>query len=283
MITIDETICTKCNSCFFACGDGIIAKGPSIIPEADTFCTSCGNCYAICPENAIRVKGFENNIPDCMKIKSVPDSKSLMALLQGRRSVRHFKLKSVTKKHLEEILDAASVAPSSCNRRPVKVYIYTNVEIISQMRNKTAAYFQSLLKFLKIPGFSGISKMIGYREEQLAYYKHDFHYRTNNKEKEDPIFYSAGTVIIFTVPKFDRESIGDAWLAALNAILYAGTIGVGSCFNGYIVAAANANRSLKKIMQIPDKERVICGLVLGYPAIDYARIAPRKRMEHIFI
>jgi nitroreductase len=76
--------------------------------------------------------------------------------------------------------------------------------------------------------------------------------------------------------------VGDAWLAAENAVLYAETLGIGSCFNGLVATASNNSAHVKTALGIPKQEKVVCALTLGYPKLHFAREAPRKRMETVW-
>ena len=282
MIQIDMTKCTECNRCFLACPDGNIAKGPVIRPEAPEHCISCGSCYAVCPENAITVVGFEDAEIFSLSRETSPDSASLMALLRGRRSCRSYKPVPVSKEQIEQILDAASVAPSSCNWRFVKAYVYTDEAVISRIREKTTTYYRWLLRLFSLPGFPILARLINLPSGRLEYFKQDFRYRTTTTDRKDPFLYGAKTLVAFTVPKEAFAENGDAWIAAENAVIYAETIGVATCYNGYVSAVANMGSSVRTAMGIPKGESVVCVLKMGYPVLDFERTAPRERMETVW-
>ncbi len=63
------------------------------------------------------------------------------AILQ-RRSVRKFSKKQIEKEHLELLAEAGFSAPSACNKKPYKITIITNPELVSRL--------DSLSRFQKI-------------------------------------------------------------------------------------------------------------------------------------
>jgi nitroreductase/NAD-dependent dihydropyrimidine dehydrogenase PreA subunit len=277
MINIDEGKCTKCNLCVKVCTKGVIKPGPEIDPARNRFCINCGHCYAVCPSQAISVAEFKDvRTAELQDLTVQPDAE--MALLKRRRSVRHYKPEPVSREHLEQIIEAASNAPSAKNTRNVKAYVYTDKALIERIARQTPAHYKKLLKIFKLPGFPLIWRQMGYPAEKLEAYRKDFVRLTTAKPDEDPILHHTPTLIVFAAPQKDAMTIADGWIAAQNAVIFAETLSVGSCYNGYLTIAANKDKNLKALMQIPPQEHVISALTLGYPAVNFRRAAPRKTM-----
>jgi len=282
MISIDEAKCKHCNLCHVACPDGIIAKGPQIRVEAHQFCIQCGHCFAVCPQNAITLLDFEGIETPPIPQRVPIDSELMMALLATRRSARAYEPQTVSREHLEAILRAASWAPSSMNARPVRAYVYTDQAMIARIRDETARFYSRLLRLLSLPGFPILWRVLGRDPRQLGQLAYGLTYITTSDDKPDPILYDARTLISFTVPKRDKEAAGDAWLAAQNAVLYAETIPVVTCYNGFAIAAANNSRRLRAAMGVPKSEQVVVVLTLGYPKLRFLRQPPRRTMDSVW-
>jgi len=53
MITIDETLCIKCNLCANICMQSVLHLIPSGIKVEDIECVDCTECFEICPTEAL--------------------------------------------------------------------------------------------------------------------------------------------------------------------------------------------------------------------------------------
>jgi nitroreductase len=244
-------------------------------------CISCGHCYAVCPQHAIQVSGFEDISTTALSQQAKVDSTAMVQLLRLRRSERLYKARALSREHIEALLEAASVAPSSENTRSVKAYVYTDENILTHIAEATANYYRQLVKLFKVPGLSFFWRLSGHSVAQLEHFKKTFAYIKQRQDNPDRILHKAKTLLVFTVPRGEIGTVGDAWLAAENAVVYAETLGIGSCFNGLIASAAK-HRNVKEVLGIPKHEKVVCALTFGYPKLHYVREAPRKPMETVW-
>ncbi len=282
MINIDSQKCIKCNLCHTVCPSGVIGDGPEVSAEKNmTWCIQCGHCYAVCPAGAITVVGFKKFSPVALKGEPVVGSAAMMELLKGRRSVRRYKEEPVSREHLEKILEAASAAPSATNSRIVRAYVYTDGELIGRISRRVPEFYKKLLKLFRLPGFPWIWKMLGYPPGQLAAYTADF--RQIAEDREYRILHHTRTLMVFTTPTKDEMAVADGWIAAQNAVIYAETIPVATCYNGYLSVAANKDKKLKALLGVPAREYVVSALTLGYPDITFKRDAPRNTMRMFWI
>ena len=283
MIVIDEKLCQNCHHCVAACPNHIIFKGPRFHRMAAPFCIKCGHCASACPEKAITVMGYQGaqtlELPESVPVE--PDQ--MMLMLKGRRSVRAYKGRPVAKKHLKAIIEAAAVAPSASNQHTVKAYVYTDAEVIDRIRKQTIAYYAKLLRMLTLPGANIAATRLGpMSPATYDYYKQAFKMLTDPRDKRDKLFRHTRTLLAFTAPAGDEMAAADAYFASHNAVLYAQTIPVGSCYNGFLVAAAGKNARVKAAMKIPKNEKVVTTMTLGYSKLRYHRTAPRKDMETLW-
>ncbi len=279
MISIDFDKCDNCNLCFQACMAESIGKGPEVKKEAEVLCIECGHCYSVCPRDAITVLGYEDVETRPLPEESPVSGEAMMALLRGRRSARGFrKGVEVPEEDLRAIIEAASIAPSAHNSRPLKVYVYRDPETIEKMRRRTLDYYRRLAKIFKSRAFAVMWKLSGQDPEEHEILSYAFDQVTTDHDGKDILFYDAPCLLVITAPRLNSMAQGDAWLASENALLYAESIGVATCFSGFLIMAVNWDLRLRLIMRIPAKERVVGALMVGYAKREWKREAPRKTL-----
>ncbi len=279
MIEIDETKCTACNLCASACIGGPIYEGPEVRDDGRTLCVECGHCYAICPEGAITLTGFEGFQPHELPQTPPVDGPAMMTLLRGRRSGRMYKAEPVSREHVKEIIEAASLAPSAHNSHLTKAYVCYDEDAISRIRDRAIRYYRRLVRFFELPGFPFIWRLMSLDPEELEVLKYAFKGLWESDKNDDILLYGTKTLLSFTAPRRNAMALGDAWIAAQNAVDYAEAIEVSTCYNGFLIHAANHDKGLRKAMGIRSGEKVVAVLNLGYPRRRYRRAAPRRTME----
>ncbi|MBW1852608.1 MAG: nitroreductase family protein, partial [Deltaproteobacteria bacterium] len=192
MIAIDQEKCIQCNECIEHCPAGIISEGPEINEAIHKFCVSCGHCAVVCPSGAICVEGFEDlemlSYPE--RIPVIPEE--METLLRRRRSIRHYKVNPVSRKHLEEIVVAASLVPTAHNWRAFKAYVCTDGKVIANIHKRLVTHYTQSMEILKKP-VEGMSDMM--REELLFAIDRLI---ANPPEGKDCLFWNAPALIVFT-------------------------------------------------------------------------------------
>ena len=159
--------------------------------------------------------------------QSVVSYEELKALTYQRKSVRTFLQKPVPRKLVDQALEIASRAPSSCNRQPVHYRIYDNGPVFREM--------------VKLPlgaaAFADNIPMICALTGDLSAY-----------------FYER-----------DRHSIYiDGSLSAMLFMLALETVGLASCPLNWAEIDA-LDRRFEKLAGLPPHERAIMFIAIGYP------------------
>ena len=67
----------------------------------------------------------------------------------------------------------------------------------------------------------------------------------------------------------------DAYIWSTYTSLYANSIGLGTCFNGFIVKAMERSKSMRKDYKIPSHHQVYASLLIGHPKVKYINEAGR--------
>jgi ferredoxin len=231
--------CIKCMLCVRDCpSDAIDIETGSI---ADT-CIHCGHCVAICPEATIS--------PDHDEIRKLQKSKlgpeEFVKISSGLRTCRSFKDREVEDHTLNLLIENMKHYPSASNARPVELTILKSREIIQKINDELNAYKKQFMA-RQVPGSSQVC-------------------------------HHAPAVMIFHAPvtKFGMAA-ADAYIWATYTSIYASTLGLGSCFNGFITSAMSRRKSMRKAFQIPDGHQVYAALLIGYPKVRYHNETGRKK------
>ena len=278
MVTIDEVKCTGCGLCIGVCPVRLIAPGPTLDPHRASHCLECGHCFAICPEGAITVLGFEG-----LETEPLPDEPpvspwALRSLLRRRRSGRAYSDRPVARQHLEGLIEAASLAPSAHNGRPLRAHVCADSAAVDRVRQETQAYYRQLLRKLRSPYGRLLWCLRGQPPDKFDVMVAMLEVIANAEGASDPLLYHAPVVLAFSAPKADPMTVADGWLAAQNATLYAETVPLATCYNGFIVMAARDWAPLRTALGLEPGHQVIATIMLGYPARTYRRSAPRRTM-----
>lgn len=73
---------------------------------------------------------------------------NLMTLLKERYSVRAYKKDKVEKDKIDRILEAGRVAPTACNKQPVKILVLESEDALSKLKNCCSRDFAPPLAFI---------------------------------------------------------------------------------------------------------------------------------------
>jgi len=95
------------------------------------------------------------------------------------------------------------------------------------------------------------------------------------EEGKDPLFYKAPVVMVVHAESWDTCSAFNCAVAIYNCSLMAHTMGVGCCFNGYLMSAANNDRKIKQWLGIPRDHRCFGAMTLGYQEVEFQRLVER--------
>ena len=158
--------------------------------------------------------------------------------INGRRSVRSYQDKPVSKEDIAKILKAGVMAPSSRNRKPWKFIVITNKEKIREISAKV----KSALRLL--------GGKFGERAES----------------EEDVIFYEAPLLILIVAEEEPKSTLIDCVLAAENMMLEGYNLGLGSCYIG-LMNKMEEDSVYLKTLGINENQKLYCPLIFGYPTV----------------
>ena len=281
IITIDQDRCVSCEACVGICvrsiyevtDEGIMANDPSR-------CIFCGHCVAICPEDAIQlpVVNMEEFEPAPEK-DALPPADQLMELFRSRRSIRSYTDRPVEKEKIAKIIEAGRFAPTGGNLQPFRFSVVENSESLQTIKNlmgemllKQASQTEKMLEEKTKSGES----LTTAEQIQKNYVESTRNMVGSTQAGEDKMLWGAPVMIsVYTNPGVGDSGI-NAGLTGMQMSLMAEALGLGNCFIGFVVGAANAVPEIKSIMNIPADSTVFLSLIVGYSDLEYHKVVSRK-------
>jgi nitroreductase/NAD-dependent dihydropyrimidine dehydrogenase PreA subunit len=282
-ISINADVCRKDGLCTMACVRGIFRQEEkSTIPEIVRLekCIRCGQCLAICPHGAISHSDYPEGTVNPIKTESVPSYDQVMELVRSRRSQRLFKEATVEKDVIEKVLEAARFAPSGHNEQSTEFVVIQDKKMIHEIATLTAGYlgkmagnFQNPIGRMMMRFFLG-RRSAAYVAElapEMAGLVSLFH------EGTDWILHDAPALILFCADSAGGYFMGvNANLALHNASLAAETLGLGCFYAGFVVIACGRDKSIPRLISLPDTHKVYGALAVGYPRLKFKKWPERN-------
>ena len=248
-IIINEEKCIGCELCAKDCPSSYLYIDNGKAHTNTGGCLECGHCYAICPQGAIRLLNYDCKDEAVVPMTELP-SDTLLAAMKSRRTVRQFTDQAVEAEKVQKILEAGRYSPTGGNSQNVS---YT---ILGSRQNEAEAICVDL--FRKGTSLPRRSKAFAER----------FNITDN--------FFFKGAPLVILVSS--RSSV-DAGLASSYMEIMAESLGLGVLYSGFFVMCSRISRKLRKLIRLPKGHKVVTCMVIGYPAVKYHRIVPRKPLQ----
>ena len=163
----------------------------------------------------------------------------LDACIKGRRSVRCYTNKPVSKEKIEAVLEAGVWAPTAMGREPWRFIVIEDEKLINYVSDETKVAVQQMMP-------------------PLAQ-----RYTT----KKDIICFNA-PILIFICAEKDSQwrtmNLVDCVLAAQNMFLKAYELGLGTCYMGF-VSLLNSKPDILRKIGVPENYELMVPFILGRP------------------
>ena len=282
IISVDQELCISCGSCITVCiGDVFKEQDDGTYVTAPSQCILCGHCKAVCPEDAISFMGLNPDEFEPVPCKKdIPLPEKLQTFFRSRRSIRIFKKMGVERKKLEKIIEAGRFAPTGGNRQPVEYSVADTPGILEKILDTTVKTLVNMAVKTNetVAEIEKKNKALSAKQRIGQFYANRWlQIGEKHKKKIDGLFYHAPALIITHVnPAMSVAPGVDAGIAGAQMILMAETLGLGTCFCGFLVLAIEANPELKNILKIPQGNKTQFTFMAGYPAITFKRLVARN-------
>lgn len=222
-------------------------------------------------DNYILVNGFKHisyKHETFMEAEMLDKSKNFYEWLDKRRSVRHFSDKPVAIEVIENIIKAASTAPSGANKQPWTFCVVKNSELKKKIRKaaekeEKRSYNERMsdewLEDLKHLGTDDNKPFIEVAPYLIIAFKRPFEYGPNGEKLQN---------------YYVNESVGLACGFLISAIHNAGLV--------TLTHTPSPMRFLEKILDRPANERAFLLLPVGYAAEKaYVPDIQRKSLDEV--
>lgn len=282
-ILINIESCTKCKACFNECPHSCYSwetEQLGFAENADEECMECGHCVAICPVAIIKVK--VNSVEDVKPIPTkevVANYDSLLNLVQVRRSYRKFKKTPIPKELIEKILDLTRYTPTGHNEENIYYTVVQDPGLRDKFSQEITDQVKNFVKKFEDPeGRESLRKVLPADIMKIAESVIPAFYRKIKEiEAGLDVWHWDAEFIIIHAPKKAATPIENCSLAAMNIMLAAETLGLGTCSLGYATQMLNQFRTVSKLVKIPRNHKVAYCLSIGYPKVKYLRIPSRNK------
>lgn len=177
----------------------------------------------------------------------------LQDAINQRRAVREYGAESVSRSTLEELIKAATQAPSAVNEQAWRFTVVTNKNLLSQISRSAKAHML----------------------RDLAEGPHLDHFRETLSDPNFDIFYSAPALVVISAPKRLQWAVEDCSLAAENFMLAACDHKLGTCWIGFAQSWL-ATPEGRAAINLDDDQVPVAPIIVGHPR---AIPAPVRRRE----
>ena len=186
----------------------------------------------------------------------------LLHSIKFRRSIRNYKPEAVPEDVLRTLAEAGRYTATAKNSQS-NGFVFVQKEM-GELKDRVWQFIDDIAH-----------KDI--REIDKAFLPYLVFNQRRKKDATDDYLFRNAPVVLYVV----SDSALDAGLAAQNMEMMGVSLGLGMLYNGYLARVSDANAELKEWLGIEDRKICAC-MLLGYPAVHYARTAPRKPAEIIW-
>ena len=258
-ITINTDLCCGDSLCVNVCPTSCLAmeNGKAKNLKVARFaCISCAQCIAVCSKDAISIDiNNDNEIGEKIPSELNITKEQFITLAKTRRSIRSYKDKDIPLELIEEALNMARFAPTAKNGQHTEW-------IVINGKQKVREFSSVIIDFMRtVPSLKRMVQTFD--------------------EGGDPIFRHAPSLIFAHCPTQFGKEYGeiDCTIAITYLELLLPCIDLGACWAGFAMSISKLYPPVNEFLQLPPKNTVYAGLMIGYPASKYLKIPPRKNLS----
>jgi len=264
LFTIDPKKCRHDGICVAECPRGIIEMKPGEIPtpsaSAEALCTLCGHCVAVCPYGALT----HTKLPSEEFAPILPEHALTFGqgeqFLRARRSIRAYKDKPVDRNALENLIGAARYAPTGTNSQLVSWKVIASRAGVKKLGNVA-------IDMMRDMAANNHPLAVRYQFGAMA---------TNWDAGIDGLTRGAPALVIAHAPKEYGLAQVDCTSALAYFDLMAPTLGLGTCWGGFLMIAAAVWPPFQTALALPEGHASFGIMMAGYPKYRYRLLPPRK-------
>lgn len=280
MIQRIEDPCDMCMLCVTDCVSSVWRDINGVpTPFSPEQCNFCGHCMAVCPKKAIEHNGLDHD--QIRKIqKQLIRSDGYEELVLSRRSIRQYRDTNVSEDVVKQIIELARYSPTASNQQDVAYTIITDREVLKKISSKLFGLGKHVYGWMQTRWGKAILRIFKHTDfaKTLTKYKDSMNYYIAEAKKgRDFIFHHAPMLVLIHAPKKGMFSNDNCAIASTNFINYAHSLGLGTCYIGYLTIALRFSATLRRSLKIPKARKVFISMVLGYPRYKHSFTVSRNK------
>jgi len=280
LVSIDRRRCKKDGLCVRVCEKVFAQEAEGSVPIVahEEHCNSCGHCVLICPAGAIIQKDCPPEKLHAVQNEILPSYESLREMIVSRRSIRNFQKRDIEKELIEKVIDGARFAPSAKNTQSTQFVVIQDRMLLRNIASATAEWLGKTAKRLKNPVLRKLYLLRGEKSaDEVMKWISQFELIVERmRSGSDPILREAPVLVLFHAHQSVSFAEANANLAVQNAMLIATSLGLGTFYTGYVVAASGRDKTTRRLLGLPKNHRVYGGLAIGYPEITFSQWIERN-------
>ena len=277
MPRIELENCIQCMKCVKDCPSEAIDIEQGTINE---LCIHCGHCVAICPESTV----FPDAEPITKFNPSAVSPADFQNLSASIRTCRSYMEKEVDDATLNLLIENMKHYPSASNARPIEITVVKSKEQIKKLNDQTVQTLIKTIRRMTSPVLMPVLHLLAPKLDLPRLNKYKKRYESQHTPESSLVCHHAPAVLLFHAPvtKYSMAS-ADANIWATYTSIFANTLGLGSCFNGFIVNAMSRSKPMRKEFGLPPNHQIYASLLLGHPKVKYSNETGRNKPVAAFI
>ena len=264
LIEINSQTCNKDGICAAVCPGNFINfnKGelPVEIDDIDELCIRCGHCVAACPSASLQHAEIPLELCQSIQKELLLSAEQSEQFLRGRRSIRNYKDKSVSRETVQKLIETARCAPTGHNTQTAEWLVLSDRDELNRLVAIVAEWMRWMLANMS----------------EFALSMHMDSTLERLEAGEDVVLRGAPVLIIAHAHKDDMMASQTCTIALSYLELAATGMELGGCWAGYFNAAASTFPPMKKALGLPEGHQCFGAMMLGYPKFRYHRLPVRK-------
>lgn len=262
---VDQGKCIHCGQCAADCPAGIIKmeEGLPAISHEER-CMKCQHCLTVCPTGALSILGKDPQDSLPLPEKNRMRSDWLEGLIKGRRSVRKFLPRDLSREEVSQLLETAWHAPTGHNDQSVRFSVVSGQEAMKKLKEE--AYSGLERELSRTDKSDDVrSRLLGWA---LSMWK---------KKGVDALFRDAPALVITHAPKTVATPKEDCIIALTTFDLAAQAAGLGTLWDGLATwTLSDFCPGLPAKLGIPEDHVFGYAMIFGRPAVTYHRTVDRS-------
>jgi nitroreductase/NAD-dependent dihydropyrimidine dehydrogenase PreA subunit len=275
-IRIDGERCRDCSACKRVC-PSVRFKGYAAITDiGPDGCLRCGHCLAVCPNGAIIHEGFD--AAAFTPLAPPPSPESVLEIVRLRHSIRQYAKRPVERAQWNALLAAMAYAPSGMNARPMRAIVVSDPEKLTALSHLAIEFYAGLLQMLKSPSKRLLLRLTVGRKDYADLRRGERELAeicARAKEGIDPILHGAPGALILHAKRDAACGRDDCLLAAMTAMLFAPSLGLGTCLIGFLLPPLQRMPAMRVLINLPADDDAYAVLAVGHPSVSYHHAPPR--------